>query len=57
MYIGGLKVSLFEIICSIGVVWIVNVFSGGSGFDWKRVIWEFTFKGSISSVFTGGCFS
>ena len=57
MYIGEIKVQRYlKKIRSIGVVWMVDIFSGGSGFGWDWVIWEFTFKGSISTISTGGCF-
>ena len=45
-----------KIVYIIGVVWMVNVFFGGSGFGWERVVGEFLFKSSISSVSTSGCF-
>ena len=43
-----------EIFSSICMSWMNQIFSGGSGFGWKRAIGEFSFKCSKSTVSTSG---
>ena len=44
------------IIFRIGVLQVINIFAGCSGFGWECVIWKFSFKSAISSVSASRCF-
>ena len=51
-----MRVGLFEGNFWVCVFWVVDIFSGCSGFGCKWVIWEFSFKSAVSSVSAGRCF-
>ena len=56
MYIAEYRVGDFKKIFHVCVFWVVDIFSGCSGFGWEWVIWEFSFRSAVSSVSTGRCF-
>ena len=50
MYIGERRVRLLG---SVGMIWVIYIFSGGSGFGWEWMIGKFLFESSIGTVSTG----
>ena len=38
---------------SVCMIWVIDIFSGGSGFGCERMIGEFAFESSVSTVSTG----
>ena len=53
MYIGQKRLGYLEKFGSVGMIWVIYIFSGYSGFGGKRVVGEFSFEGSVSTVSTG----
>ena len=42
-----------EVFGSVSMIWVIYIFSGGSGFGWEGTIGKFSFKSSIGTVSTG----